>query len=98
MKRRIGVTGASGFIGKLLIQQLLQEGYHITALVRSKTSLLAGVDVVYGDLADTKSVDKFLKNIDVLIHLAGRQLPPEKEFFHDNVFATDTLLQRTKDF
>jgi uncharacterized protein YbjT (DUF2867 family) len=30
------ITGANGFVGKALIEHLLKDGHHITALVRKK--------------------------------------------------------------
>lgn len=98
MKKRIGITGASGFIGKLLVQQLLDQGYSVNALMRSKTSFPTDVKRVEGDLTDIKALNSFLQDIDILIHLAGRQLPPEEQFFKDNVLATNALLNRAKNF
>ena len=98
MKINVGVTGASGFIGEHLIQQLLTNGYQVTALVRSKKEYPSSVNVILGSLNKTASVKQFLKNVDVVVHLAGRQLPPNKLFFQDNVVATNTLVNCMFDF
>ena len=60
------VTGANGFVGKALIQYLLDQGHHITALVRSKKNVgkkhkhvtwIEG-DLLKGDsLPELKAVD-----------------------------------------
>ena len=36
MKDNVLVTGAAGFIGRYVVDALLQEGYEVTALVRKK--------------------------------------------------------------
>ena len=39
--KRILVTGATGFLGKYLVQELLENGYHVIACGRNKERLLA---------------------------------------------------------
>lgn len=92
MKIKIGVTGASGFIGKYLIQQLLHDNYNVSVLAHSDYTYPDSVEVIKGDLLSPKSVKDFLKNTDIIIHLAGRQLPPNSAFFQDNVVATTVLM------
>ena len=48
------VTGANGTVGRNVIEQLVQRGAAVRALVRdpAKTTFPAGVDVVQGDLLD----------------------------------------------
>jgi len=48
------VTGATGRVGRQVVQQLVQRGADVRALVRdpSKAELPAGVEVVKGDLLD----------------------------------------------
>jgi UDP-glucose 4-epimerase len=98
MSKRIGITGASGFIGKLLINKLDSLGYQITALSRSEATFPQNVSVVKGDLLDDKSVKLFLKDSDVVIHLAARQLPPDNLFFRENVEASFNLIKNIVDF
>jgi uncharacterized protein YbjT (DUF2867 family) len=52
------VTGASGTIGRQVIEQLVQRGAAVRALVRdpSKADFPAGVSVVQGDLMDPDSL------------------------------------------
>ena len=35
MKKTVFVTGATGLLGNNLVRQLIAEGYHVKALVRS---------------------------------------------------------------
>ena len=52
------VTGATGTIGRHVVDQLVQRGIHVRALVRdpAKADFPASVDVVKGDLLDPASL------------------------------------------
>ena len=52
------VTGATGVIGRQVIEQLVQRGASVRALVRdpAKADFPAGVSVVKGDLMDPDSL------------------------------------------
>lgn len=98
-KQRIGITGATGFIGRHLINKLLKDDYQIIAFCRErKHELPLKVKIVNGDLRSGYGLKSFLKNCDILIHLAARVLPPEKEMYQDNVVATKNLLKNAKKF
>jgi len=67
------VTGASGFIGRTLVERLLASGHGVTVLARDHTETFpAGVAIRVGDLAtgDGLSSD-LLDEVDVLFHCAG---------------------------
>jgi dihydroflavonol-4-reductase len=69
------VTGATGFIGHHLVQQLIQDGHDVTVLVRKplKETDLAALPVrgAQGDVTDTYSLLKATENQDIVYHLAG---------------------------
>lgn len=91
--KSIGITGASGFIGRRLVNRLLLDGYSVTALVRnSKNNFPDSVTRVTGDLVTGKGIARFLKNVDCVVHLAARQTPPFEYMFQDNVEATHNLV------
>lgn len=69
---KVFITGASGFIGSALCDELASQDVHIRALVRQHTSLAEGVEVIIGDLEDNSSIAEMLVGIDVIVHLAGR--------------------------
>ncbi len=86
-KLKILVTGASGFIGRYVIQRLREEDVEIIAVVRNESSLsslLSDVDEVV-----EIDIDKISKNIydhlgspDILIHLAWGGLPNYHSLHH----------------
>ncbi|MCH8923843.1 MAG: SDR family NAD(P)-dependent oxidoreductase [Planctomycetes bacterium] len=69
------VTGASGFIGKHLVERLTARGDDVCALVRgsSRVSHLQehGVRLISGDVMDRESLSAATRGVDVVYHLAG---------------------------
>lgn len=69
------VTGATGFIGRHLVERLTNEGHHVRALVRPKTDATwfdpFGVEVVRGDLGDASAVERAAEKRRVVYHLAA---------------------------
>lgn len=72
---RYAVTGATGFLGTVLADQLRDAGHEVAALVRdpSKASHLRdiGAETVTGDLDDAAALDRLLAGADGFFHLAG---------------------------
>lgn len=74
-KKRIAVTGASGFIGKHLVRELLSLGHTVIAITRGDKSLEnidnnASVHITNYSKADLKAA---LVGCDCLVHLAARR-------------------------
>lgn len=85
---KILVTGATGFIGRNLVNLLREEGHYVRALVRDTecAKKLLGTDnieYVVGDVTDKRSLENICNNISVVYHLAalmGHDLPSESAF------------------
>jgi UDP-glucose 4-epimerase len=66
------VTGASGFVGRPLVEGLVAAGYGVRAATRSATSFPAGVErVLVPDFACPIDWDPILRGVGVVIHAAG---------------------------
>lgn len=68
---KIGITGASGFLGSAIIEEAKSRGWSVVAFSRNADRSLEGADEVRS-LADPESID--LNEIDSLIHLAGEPI------------------------
>ncbi|WWC90436.1 uncharacterized protein L201_005371 [Kwoniella dendrophila CBS 6074] len=71
---KVFITGASGWVGRHVVPELLKHGHTITAIARSEASAIAlekqGVTVVRGDLENTDLLQSSAKASDAVIHLA----------------------------
>ncbi len=71
---RIFVTGATGFIGSAVVQELLAAGHNVTGFARSDASAAAltdaGADVAFGSLDDLDALQKAAAASEGVIHTA----------------------------
>lgn len=83
MARKVLVTGADGFIGSHLVEELLKEGYDVRAFVLYNSfntwgwldtfpkETLDKIDVFTGDVRDPNAVRKAMEGMDAVLHLAA---------------------------
>lgn len=76
LSKKILICGATGFIGKHTVDELLDRGYKdITLLVRksSNTEYFKSkkLKFIYGDISDKESLNSIEDNFDIIIHAAG---------------------------
>lgn len=109
---KILVTGGSGFIGSHLVELLLEKKYRVRVLVQKGNIHPAykisadqeifdylkkmGVEIVYGNLLDKKSLENAVKGCDIVYHLAAvahtYEGLPRKAYFDVNLSGTKNLL------
>lgn len=77
------VTGAGGFIGSHLVENLVNQGANVRAFVRYNSRGEAGhlsflspetfskLDIVAGDLRDLTAVTMAMRNMDIVLHLGA---------------------------
>jgi nucleoside-diphosphate-sugar epimerase len=73
---RVFVTGASGWIGSAVVDELLAAGHEVTGLARSDASAAAleakDVRVRRGDLDDLDSIRSGAEDAEAVVHLANK--------------------------
>lgn len=72
---KVLITGVSGFEGSNMALRFLDKGFHVTGLdielsMRSKE--LGEVTLVKGDIRNEELMNKMVKRVDVVCHLAGQ--------------------------
>jgi len=111
--QKILVTGGAGYIGAVLVPELLKDGHHVTVF----DAFLYGTDPstdpivhercerIRGDIRDFVAVDAVLDRggFDAVIHLAAISNDPSSELDHEvtetvNLRAVDHLMRVAKKF
>src|SRR3990167_7416103 len=95
--KKILVTGADGFIGSHLTEELVRRGYNVRAftlynsfnswgwLDYSEPAIKKSLDVFCGDIRDPYGVKKALKGCEAVLHLAALVAVPYS-YHHPNVY------------
>lgn len=100
--QRVLVTGASGFIGRPMVDVLLRTGYTVRAVTRRPVSFPNAVEVVtIPDLRNPIDWAPILQGVDSIVHLAGpahKRIPDAaySEFDQINWTATQRLASAAK--
>lgn len=94
------VTGATGFLGGYLVEDLIAQRTSVSTLARPTSDISRlerlGVEVVRGQLTDRSALEKALQGSDVVYHLAAltsRTEPSRQECYQVNVVSTDQIAQ-----
>jgi nucleoside-diphosphate-sugar epimerase len=71
---RVLVTGATGFVGRILCEKLSQGGYNVRAALRADRSMPSWVadKVVVGDIDEDTDWGEALTGVNIVVHLAAR--------------------------
>ena len=90
------VTGATGFLGTHLCNQLLSQGWQVFALCRSQekaNALPSAVEIVIGDVLNTDAFQNQLpKKLDAIFHTAAST----NTWFKNNDMQTKTNINGTR--
>ncbi|MFC2138089.1 NAD-dependent epimerase/dehydratase family protein [Bacteroidota bacterium] len=72
---KILITGADGFVGSNLVGELLSRNHEIVAFVQYGNDPITikdlNIDIKFGDLLDTDSINKAIEGCEALIHTAA---------------------------
>lgn len=95
---RVLVTGASGFLGRHVVDALLTRGIEVRAMIRPASNLAelswpSSVEVFRADLRSSRDLERAFDGIDVLVHLAAVVSGGEDAQFAGTVAGTERLLE-----
>ncbi|PHS36940.1 MAG: hypothetical protein COA91_11385 [Robiginitomaculum sp.] len=101
MAKLIALTGATGFVGRVVLQNLLENGYHIKALVRpgslAKTFQHPDINWIEGELGNPQSEKVLCAGADIVIHMAGLVTARTKgEYYKVNADAVGSLAKSAR--
>lgn len=94
---KVLVTGATGFIGKNLVERLLEEGHEVICVSRKKIpkgTFQRDVENIVLDLQEIEKLGKGMKGVDVVIHMAaqlGHYGIPYNYYYNVNYLSTAKL-------
>jgi UDP-glucose 4-epimerase len=100
------ITGAAGFLGSALANQLAREGHQVRGLDDLSTgdsqTLAPDVHFTRGDVSDRPKLWTLLQEVDVVYHLAARVAVPEsilypRDYNTVNVGGTVALMEAMRD-
>ncbi|MFC4161590.1 NAD-dependent 4,6-dehydratase LegB [Chitinimonas lacunae] len=111
---KVLVTGADGFIGSHLVEYLLGRGYSVRAMVLYNAfnswgwldalppALRDAIEVVAGDVRDSRSVREALRGCDTVFHLAALIAIPYSylapaSYIDTNVLGTLNVLEAARE-
>lgn len=103
-KKPMLVTGAGGFVGTQLVRELIEQGHHVRAMVRSNNQAgeleKLGAEVVYADLLDEESLRSALSGVSGVFHIAAlfrKAGLPNERYWQINVEAVKRLLDLSRE-
>ena len=104
MKKKVLVTGATGFTGGYLTEELVNRGYLVRALSLPNQDIdklkKLGVEIIHGDLTKKETLLPAVERVDTVYHIAAiyrEQNVPKNYFFDVNVGGTKNLLEVAQD-
>ncbi|MGH8336536.1 MAG: NAD-dependent epimerase/dehydratase family protein, partial [Gammaproteobacteria bacterium] len=95
--KTVALTGATGFVGRVTLDRLLEAGWQVRALTRRDQPKQSGVTWVHGSLDDRASLAALCESADAVLHIAGIVNAPDAAGFEaGNVTGTANMLAAAK--
>ncbi|MHA2112336.1 MAG: NAD-dependent epimerase/dehydratase family protein [Candidatus Hodarchaeales archaeon] len=91
------VTGGGGFLGRYIVEQLLERGDSVIAFSRKEYPELVnmGAKSIKGNIQDYQTLSKACVNVDVVFHVAALagMWGSWKSFYNTNVLGTENVIK-----
>lgn len=101
--KKVLVTGATGFLGKYVVEELVEHGYQVRAFGRNRAigqSLVnAFVTFIQGDLTNQEDLTKACQEMDMVVHAGALSTVwgPWEDFYQTNVLGTKYVLEACRE-
>jgi len=99
-KEGVLVTGASGFLGTLVVRKLVQEGYPVRAFVRKLSRIRhleeMGVEIVFRDIREEQALDRAVSSVRSVVHLAAETSGNPRTSEDVTVRGTENLIRAVR--
>lgn len=109
-QQRVLVVGATGYIGKYVVKELLARGYDVVVFARSRSgiggkasadetrAMFEGADVRFGDVTDVSSLaaTAFGQPVDVVVSCLASRTGGKKDSWLVDYQATSNVLQAAR--
>ncbi len=84
MKQLVLVTGATGFIGRTVVEELLVQDYGVLAMARPGTippfAPHHNLSMLYADITEYESYSEKLGKVETIVHLAANKYHPKLSY------------------
>ena len=101
--KKVLVTGATGFLGKYVVEELVEHGYQVRSFGRNRAigqSLVnASVTFIQGDLTNQEDLTKACQEMDMVVHAGALSTVwgPWEDFYQTNVLGTKYVLEACRE-
>lgn len=97
MTKTIALTGATGFVGGHLLDELVTRGFTVKALTRRPQKNIDNVTWISGDFENCAALNELNEDADIIINVAGLVKAKNKnDFLNANSIAVSNLLASIK--
>lgn len=97
-QKTVAITGATGFVGRVTLDRLVEAGWHVRALTRRDQPKKSGVTWVHGALDRPDSLTELCDGANAVLHVAGVVNAPDAAGFEaGNVTGTANMLAAAKE-
>jgi nucleoside-diphosphate-sugar epimerase len=93
------VTGGTGLVGQSLVEALLRGGARVRVLSRARKADIASqaaVEMVTGDISDTKTLRQAMTDVEAVIHAAAAVSGPAASLWRTNVTGSRLVAHEAK--
>ena len=97
--KKVLVTGATGFLGKYVVEELVEHGYQVRAFGRNskigRSLENTSVSFFQGDLTNAEDVSEACKGMNLVVHAGALSTVwgPWEDFYQANVLGTKYVLE-----